>query len=378
MNVSKCRRTLGVRLLIVLMGLAVAQSGAAQTSDAPDAPGASVSEPPAMQAPAIGAAESGQPQAPSLPQTQAQPAAPGSTAVETGAQKSTLGETGTPAGANPAENSAANPGAAAPLSDTGSTPKTPSVAGAYVEDLSAALPDGLRDEAEAVQAAVENSERILRDGGPSIWAIALLSVITVALILWKVWRLSLVGAWSRGRASKAVAAYEVGNVDEALGIVSGRRALRSKVVFAAITARRDKSEDLAREETLRVAKNELAEASVGLRALELIATIAPLLGLLGTVLGMIAAFQALQESGSRADPALLAGGIWEALLTTAAGMAVAIPASAALSWFESVIDRLRRDMEDAASRIFVTDLPTDLPTRSEQHDSALLTALSAE
>jgi biopolymer transport protein ExbB len=243
-----------------------------------------------------------------------------------------------------------------------------------MENLSTALPGGLRDEAEAVQAAVEKSERILRDGGPSIWAIALLSVITVALILWKIWRLSLAGAWSRGRARKAVAEYEIGNLDNALGIVAGRRALRSKVVLAAITARRDKTEDLAREDTLRVARNELAEASTGLRALELIATIAPLLGLLGTVLGMIAAFQALQESGSRADPALLAGGIWEALLTTAAGMAVAIPASAALSWFESVIDRLRRDMEDAASRIFIADLPP----KAEIPNRAPVAAVSAE
>jgi len=75
------------------------------------------------------------------------------------------------------------------------------------------------------------------------------------------------------------------------------------------------------------------------------------LGLLGTVLGMIAAFQTLQEAGSRADPAALAGGIWEALLTTAAGMAVAIPASMALAWFESVADRAQDDMEDAATRI---------------------------
>ena len=80
---------------------------------------------------------------------------------------------------------------------------------------------------------------------------------------------------------------------------------------------------------------------------------APLLGLLGTVLGMIAAFQALQEAGNRADPAMLAGGIWEALLTTAAGMAVAIPASAALTWCEAVIDSIRTDMEDLAARIFV-------------------------
>lgn len=207
---------------------------------------------------------------------------------------------------------------------------------------------------EQVEAAAKRATSFLQDGGPSIWAIAALSVITVALILWKTWRLALIGAWARGKAQKAVNLYEEGNTSAAQELVSQRRGLRSKVVGAAIHARETLTEDAAREETSRVAKRELGEAAVGLRALELIATIAPLLGLLGTVLGMIAAFQALQESGSRADPSLLAGGIWEALLTTAAGMAVAIPASAALTWFEAVIDRMRRDIEDAAMRIFVT------------------------
>ena len=133
--------------------------------------------------------------------------------------------------------------------------------------------------------------------------------------------------------------------------------IRSKVVAAALGAIRKLPEDRAREETARVAKREIANAGGGLRALELIATIAPLLGLLGTVLGMISAFQALQQAGSQADPALLAGGIWEALLTTAAGMAVAIPASAALTWFEAVIDRIRRDVEDAATRLFIASEP---------------------
>ena len=64
-------------------------------------------------------------------------------------------------------------------------------------------------------------------------------------------------------------------------------------------------------------------------------------------------WKALQEAGARADPATLAGGIWEALLTTAAGMAVAIAASMALSWFDGVIERLQLDMEDAATRIFL-------------------------
>ncbi|MFV0475808.1 MAG: MotA/TolQ/ExbB proton channel family protein [Pikeienuella sp.] len=191
-------------------------------------------------------------------------------------------------------------------------------------------------------------------GGPAIWAIAALSVATVALILWKIWRLALIGAWSKNRAREAVTALTTGDAERALSIVDGRRGVRSRVVSAALRALPALAEPAAREETARVAKAELADARSGLRGLELISTVAPLLGLLGTVLGMITAFQTLQEAGARADPSTLAGGIWEALLTTAAGMAVAIPASAALTWFESVIDRLRLDLEDAASRIFTT------------------------
>ncbi len=204
----------------------------------------------------------------------------------------------------------------------------------------------------------------LDKGGATIWLIAGLSVLTLALILWKVWRLTLIGAWASGRAESAVIGWANGKRD-VIASLTGRRNARAQVAAAAMTARQSLNPDEAREETGRVARKVLAEAGSGLRALELIATIAPLLGLLGTVLGMITAFQTLQEAGSRADPSALAGGIWEALLTTAAGMAVAIPASAALAWFESVIDRLRRDMEDAATRIFVARMPTDLPMAAQ-------------
>ncbi|MDE4172534.1 MotA/TolQ/ExbB proton channel family protein [Phaeobacter sp. PT47_59] len=220
------------------------------------------------------------------------------------------------------------------------------------------LPERLRDASEAAL-------KFLHDGGPSIWAIAALSVMTLALILWKFWRLALIGAWSRGKAIQAIVAYEQGHADRALTIVQGRMGIRSKVVTAALEALDRLPEDRAREETARVAKLHLGSAATGLGALELIATIAPLLGLLGTVLGMIAAFQALQAAGSKADPALLAGGIWEALLTTAAGMAVAIPASAALTWFEAVIGRMRRDIEDSATRLFIAASP-DKPTQAAE------------
>ncbi|MCO6383454.1 MotA/TolQ/ExbB proton channel family protein [Oceanicola sp. 502str15] len=204
---------------------------------------------------------------------------------------------------------------------------------------------------------VQQMAEFLWQGGPAIWAIAALSVLTLALILWKIWRYSVAGAWSRKASFSAVDTWVGGQRDAALQALAQRRGVRSRMTHAAMQARLTLEEESAREEVSRVAKRELSRLSGGLRVLELIATIAPLLGLLGTVLGMIDAFQTLQEAGNRADPALLAGGIWEALLTTAAGMAVAIPASIALTWFESIRDGVREDMEDIAARLFVQEVP---------------------
>ncbi|MEM7530003.1 MAG: MotA/TolQ/ExbB proton channel family protein [Pseudomonadota bacterium] len=192
-------------------------------------------------------------------------------------------------------------------------------------------------------------------GGAAIWIIAALSVATVAIILWKCWRLIVIGTWRRARADDAVRLWLADDWPAARSQVEKARGVRALIVASTMAAlvRLDFDTTLAREEATRVAKARLAEAGSGLRALELIAAISPLLGLLGTVLGMIAAFQALQETGARADPAALAGGIWEALLTTAAGMAVAIPAAVALAWFEGAIARLRCDAEAMVSRILV-------------------------
>ena len=191
----------------------------------------------------------------------------------------------------------------------------------------------------------------LNRGGPALWVIAGLSVVTLALILWKLWRLSQLGAWRSDAAEKAVRLWQKDQHKAALAGVQHRKAVRARVVQTAMQACSTLPLEDAREETARVARGMLMQTGSGARALDLIASIAPLVGLLGTVLGMIEAFQALQDSGARADPAALAGGIWEALLTTAAGMAVAIPASMALSWFDSINDRLAHDFDDLATRI---------------------------
>lgn len=196
---------------------------------------------------------------------------------------------------------------------------------------------------------------LIRDGGWTMWLIAALSVITLAIVLWRLLALWRLGVWGGRHARRALQLWSAGRTAEAMAAVRGRSSARARVAQAAIGTALDPrfDEAAAREETARVARGTLYCAREGLRALELIATIAPLLGLLGTVLGMIAAFQVLQSSGNQADPAALAGGIWVALLTTAAGMAVAIPAGVALSWFESIADRLQADLEDLATRIFV-------------------------
>lgn len=221
----------------------------------------------------------------------------------------------------------------------------------------------------SVFATLGPAGELLDRGGIAIWAIAALSVLTLAIILWKVWRYALAGVWQTGRAEAAVAHWQAYQDASALEMARGGRGVRAGIAATAMEAAHTLNVESAREETVRVAKGALARARSGLRALELIATIAPLLGLFGTVLGMIAAFQQLQAAGSRADPSALAGGIWEALLTTAAGMAVAIPASAALTWFESITDRLRLDLEDIATRVF---------TRQQQPTFVGATAHAAE
>ncbi len=200
----------------------------------------------------------------------------------------------------------------------------------------------------------QNLTEFLSLGGPVLWLIALLSVLTLALILWKLWQLLRLGAWSGSATRAALRRWDEGDGATALAALEGRTSLRARLAAHAMRLRLDRgiTEETAREEVTRMARADIGEARIGLRALELVSTVAPLLGLLGTVIGMIAAFQALQEAGASSDPADLAGGIWEALLTTAAGMAVAIPAGIGLTLFEGVAERLQADMEDTATRIF--------------------------
>jgi biopolymer transport protein ExbB len=98
-------------------------------------------------------------------------------------------------------------------------------------------------------------------------------------------------------------------------------------------------------------ESELLEGTRYLNSLDTVAMVAPMLGLLGTVSGMVATFQKVAELEGQVNPSILAGGIWEALLTTAFGLIVAIPALMAYRYFRSRLirweNRLRTVVDDA-------------------------------
>ena len=90
--------------------------------------------------------------------------------------------------------------------------------------------------------------------------------------------------------------------------------------------------------------------------MQVIATIAPLLGLLGTVFGMIEAFQQMEMAGKNVDPSVLSGGILEALLTTAVGLSVAIPIVVFESYFRNIIENFKNNIESAVTKVLTSQI----------------------
>ncbi len=112
--------------------------------------------------------------------------------------------------------------------------------------------------------------------------------------------------------------------------------------------------DRVKESIENAGKQEISKLEKGLPILASIAGIAPLLGFLGTVTGMITAFMTIEDLAGAANPSDLAGGIWEALLTTATGLIVGIPSLAFYNYFVSGVKRLVGDMETVANDVVDT------------------------
>ncbi len=218
---------------------------------------------------------------------------------------------------------------------------------------------GAANVAEAVPVgSVEQLFRFMEVGGPVLYLLLGISVMALTLILVKLIQFLMLRVHTHGFVEPALHSWHDGRIREALGILRGQRNPVARVLEVALhgSAGEVRGQELLKEEITRVAGLQLDNLRSGLRPLALIANISPLIGLLGTVLGMINAFQALQNAGNKVDPTILSGGIWVALLTTAAGLIIAIPAAAAHNWMEGVVYRTQRVMEDAVTRVFTLQI----------------------
>ena len=193
---------------------------------------------------------------------------------------------------------------------------------------------------------------LFADGGLMMYPLTLCSMVALGVILAKAYTLWAAHKGTDRVLNEVEEAALAGNVDAAIEICRDTPGPAGAILLAG----------LRRIQTRRLAAGEL-EAAVsttgtielgflerGLVILATIANVAPLMGFLGTVAGMILAFAAIEEAGD-VDPTLVAGGIKVALLTTAAGLLIAVPVNIAYNFFVTRIDKLIVDMERGAQKI---------------------------
>ena len=212
-------------------------------------------------------------------------------------------------------------------------------------------------------------------GGPVVAILLAVSVISLTLVILKIWQFCAARVGRHRTIEKALAHWTAGGQRIALADLAERRNGAARLVWQAMATVINASprDADAVSERLRVdATAYLTKLRSGFRALDSIAQVSPLIGLFGTVLGMIQAFQKLQEAGNSVDPSLLAGGIWVALLTTAVGLAVAMPTSLLLTWLESRVARESQMLERALTVVLnpaPLARPGHAPEKASRHDA---------
>jgi len=175
---------------------------------------------------------------------------------------------------------------------------------------------------------------------------------------------------------KIIKALETGTIDKLIPEMKNSKSPAVKLVYEIITKHITFTGGCctqtreALEKTINViGEREVREMEKFLPALNTIGQLTPLLGLLGTVIGMIKAFMVIQEYGGKVNAQMLAGGIWEAMLTTAMGLAVAIPTMLAYSYFNSKLNSIVGLMNDIGNELIeVLDKKGYFPHHHRHHD----------
>jgi len=188
-------------------------------------------------------------------------------------------------------------------------------------------------------------------GGMGImrYPLALCLVIGFVMVIWKFFDLTAKSSGTKKILGEVDELLSQHRIEEALEATRNSDAPAAKIMYAGLERHEEGT-----ERVMKAIENqgliELSKLEKGLVVLATLTNVAPLLGFLGTVIGMILAFQSIEAAGE-VEATLVAGGIKVALLTTAAGLVIAIPVSIAHNYFVSRIDSLVIDMEESAQKM---------------------------
>jgi biopolymer transport protein ExbB len=204
---------------------------------------------------------------------------------------------------------------------------------------------------------------IFEKGGPIVWVLLVYSLIALALVLERLLHFMLMQRLPRDCEQGLKTAYSENKLEDYLGTLKGPDA---RVMQAIKQASIEGIGDLDSVAS-RYGSEELQRMERGFRTLSILGHTAPLLGLLGTVIGMIKAFMVIEMAGGQVDSQALAGGIWEAMLTTGVGLTVAIPILLLLHMLESAADKRAHGMRRSA--MLLLELLSSEQKNSEQREA---------
>lgn len=185
----------------------------------------------------------------------------------------------------------------------------------------------------------------LQKGGILVGPILFCSVLGLAIFLERLIRFARMRVSGNGFLEKLVRHLKNGENHQAYELAEASGTPLGRILVQAMEVK-DQGRETIDTVINHATDEEVRRLSRNLQALATIGNVAPLLGLLGTILGMIKAFMVIQEMGGKVNASVLAGGIWEAMLTTALGLAVALPTMVAHSYLNARVDRYEAQLQD--------------------------------
>lgn len=194
-------------------------------------------------------------------------------------------------------------------------------------------------------------------GGPVVVVLLVLSALGLAVFLFKLVQYRRYSNALFNRTEQAMLAWARGDRADELRLDAAKSSPYIELLQQGMSwLESGRKPEKVREELTRQGQAIVAKVTGMNGFIEQIAYLAPLFGLLGTVLGMIDVFQGLANTSAGSETGALASGIWEALLTTAVGLTVAIPFALMHAALEGRANRIRKRMEDQMTQLFTADL----------------------